>query len=69
MAFDGEIMTLDSGAENLFDVKTETVIAGRAIYLFLKTRLFLEFCVHLNIIKKGQFQIGFLQKDLKQPIM
>lgn len=28
MAFDGKIMNLDSGAENLFDVKAETVIAG-----------------------------------------
>ena len=28
MAFDGKIMNLDSGAENLFDIKAETVIAG-----------------------------------------
>ena len=28
MAFDGKIMNLDSGAENLFDIKAETVIAA-----------------------------------------
>ena len=28
MAFDGKIMNLDSGAESLFDVRAETVIAG-----------------------------------------